>query len=149
MVARRRIAHAVGMSMSRAGATGGEAAVERAAVLGVIAVIVVVLASGGIGRAVAGTVGAAVCSITSGDDCGGEVSSEPPIDSFVHRDAGGSSGPTFGSGPHPIPGIPWDGSVSVGERSTDEPGLYLEASIEHDRSKCRLDATGTRRSTLA
>jgi len=117
-------------------------------VLGLVGVIIAALATSGIGAAIAGGVKTALCTIASGGDCGermpGEAEpSERRPDSLVFRDDGGTVGPSLGTGPYPIPGLPWDGSVSVGERSTDEPGLYLDASMQFDRSKCRLDNDGT------
>jgi hypothetical protein len=123
----------------------GQTAAELLGVLALVALVVAVLATSGIGRTLTGTVESVVCSIASGGDCGDSeqaASSETHVDSFHHRDPGGSGGPTFGTGPFPVPGIPWDGSVSYGESSTDEPGVHLDASIQYDRSKCRLDSEG-------
>jgi hypothetical protein len=122
----------------------GQTAAELLGVLGLVAVIVAALATSGVARTVADAVEQAVCSIASGSDCGDAEpdASGADVDSFHHSDGGGSGGPAFGTGPFPVPGIPWDGSVSVGERSTDEPGLYLDASVQYDRSRCRLDGDG-------
>jgi hypothetical protein len=122
----------------------GQTAAELMGVLALVVVIVAALAQSGIAHAITGAVERTVCSIASGGDCDDAepAASEVHIDSFHHADGGGSDGPAFGDGPFPIPGIPWDGSVSYGQRSTDDPGVYLDASITHDRSKCRLDSEG-------
>jgi hypothetical protein len=118
----------------------GQTTAELMGVLALVALIVAALATSDLGRHISDAAQGAVCSIAAGGDCGDDA---PEPDSLVlSGDVPPTDGPGFGGGPYPIPGIPWDGSVSVGERSTDDPGLYLEASVQHDRSKCRLDAEG-------
>ena len=110
--------------------------------LALVSVIFAAFASSGIGADVGGAVKTAVCTIVSGDCDDGAPAESRPDSLVLEGDGPPTRGPRFGSGPYPIPGVPWDGSVSVGERSTDEPGLYLDASMQFDRSKCRLDNDG-------
>lgn len=132
----------------------GQAAVEYLGMILVVAALVAGIAASAIGVTIAREIEAAICSIAATScEAGAAPSSADTAAGDAPGPGGGpSGGPPLGDVPAVlIPGVPWDGSISVEGDDTgagDFEGLYAEVTVTTEQRPCRYDADGRPTVTL-